>query len=87
MKTLCNGPTCLYLYQDINSDGLTWNQSYKMCTDLDQELLRIGSSQSQTRVEKLLQDISKESGVWLAGQRNVDDTWRYMNGTVFSKLG
>jgi len=39
------------------------------------------------RVEKLLQDLCTESGVWLAGQRNVDDTWRHMNGTVFSKLG
>ena len=89
VKTLCNGPTCLHLYRDINSGGLTWDQSYKVCTDMDQELLTIESSQSRTRVEELLQDISKESesGAWLAGQRSVDDTWIYMNGTMFSKPG
>ena len=85
----CDGQTCLNLYQAKNTDSLTWDQSYKMCRDLDQEMLRIETSHRQADVVNLLRGSNGKSPyqIWLAGQQSDQDTWKYMNGTIFKRQG
>jgi len=48
---------------------------------------RIESSQTQTVIEKLLQDLpeSTPKQIWIGGRRSTDDKLRYINGTEFNK--
>ena len=52
-------------------------------------MAKIKSSQTQTIIERLLQNLSQTQykKVWIGGRRSTDNTWRYMNGTVFNKNG
>ena len=67
----------------------TWDQSYEACSNEGLDMARIESNQTETAVELILQDLPKntERKVWIGGRWSNDNTWRFMDGTVFSKIG
>jgi len=60
-----------------------------MCTDLEQEMLRIDTRHLRANVDNLLPESSGKSQdqVYLAGQQSDQITWKYMNGTVLTRQG
>ncbi|KAK2150235.1 hypothetical protein LSH36_416g00025 [Paralvinella palmiformis] len=86
INTVCEGSSCYYQYE-VDTSYLTWDQSLEACNKDGLEMGRIESSQTQTVIEKLLQDLpeSTPKQIWIGGRRSTDDKLRYINGTEFNK--
>ena len=88
IKTQCQGSLCLYLYKAKNV-RISWNQSLQVCKQNGLVMLMIESSEIQTLVERLLDDLDQgtQRQIWIGARRRSSNTWRYMNGTSFNKTG
>ena len=86
LESSCDGSLCLYLYTGDKS-LLTWSAGYDKCASEKLEILRIETSHTQTLAEQLLNKLpdSSDRKAWIGGKRSTDNSWIYMNGTVFSK--
>ena len=86
-KTISEGSSSLYLYQS-DKYNLSWRKCELLCKREHLEMAKIDSSETQTHLVRLLQNVSRgEIKAWIGGRRSSDDTWKYINGTAFSKTG
>ena len=86
INTVCERSSCYYLYKGDTS-YLTWSQSLEACNKDGLEMGRIESSQTQTVIKRLLQNLPQSTPrqIWIGGRRSTDDKWRFMNGSEFNK--